>query len=201
MMPLPAPLVLASTSRYRIAQLQRLGMEFEAVAPPIEEETIVAETARGTIALRAAVKACAVQELPDYEHAFILAADQGVILVGDDGTEQLLGKPGDHPRAVAQLCALAGRSHTLYTAVALAVPGGALLEVQETVLVTMRAFAEDEAAQVVARDESWDCAGSYKIEGAGPWLMERVECSDPTAIEGLPLMAVGRLLRRAGGMR
>lgn len=198
MIPLPVPLILASTSRYRRAQLERLGVEFEAVAPPIEEERITAEGPRSTIALRAAFKACSVQELPEYEHCWILGADQGVVLRGPDGQDALLGKPGDPERAVAQLMQLSGRSHELFTAIALALPGGDLLEAHETVTITMRAFAEDEAREVVMRDQSWDCAGSYKIEGAGPWLMDRVESLDPTSIEGLPLLAVGRLLRAAG---
>lgn len=194
---LPAPLVLASTSRYRRAQLERLGLEFESVAPPIEESDIVADGPRGTVALRAAFKACAVQELPGYEGALIIGADQGVVLAGLDGIELLLGKPGTPEAAVAQLMTLAGRTHELFTAVALALPGGRLLEAHEVVQVTMRNFAEDEARDIVLRDETWDCAGAYKIEAGGPWLMDRVTCEDPTAIEGLPLMALGRLLRQA----
>lgn len=194
---LPAPLVLASTSRYRRAQLERLGLEFVCVEPPIEEQDVVADGPRGTVALRAAFKACAVQELPGYADSLIIGGDQGVVLRGDDGHERLLGKAGDPEAAVAQLMRLSGRTHELFTAVALALPGGRLLEAHETVRVTMRAFAEDEARAVVLRDQTWDCAGSYKIEAGGPWLMERVACEDPTAIEGLPLMALGRLLRQA----
>ncbi len=194
---LPAPLVLASTSRYRRAQLERLGLEFRSITPPIEEETIIADGPRGTVALRAAFKACAVQELPGYEDCLIIGADQGVVLTDDAGHEQLLGKPGSADAAVAQLMRLSGRTHELFTAVALALPGGRLLEAHETVFVTMRAFAEDEARAMVERDETWDCAGSYKIEAGGPWLMDRVACDDPTAIEGLPLIALGRLLRQA----
>jgi septum formation protein len=199
MISLPGRLVLASTSRYRFAQLERLGLEFEVCAPPIDEEALVADGPRDTVALRAAFKACAVQELPEFEEAWIIGADQGVVFREDDGSERLIGKPGDEDAAVAQLMELSGRSHELFTAVALALPGGRLVEANTSVHVVMRAFAEDEARAVVQRDQSWDCAGSYKIEAGGPWLMERVSCDDPTAIEGLPLMILGAMLRKAAG--
>ena len=108
-----------------------------------------------------------------------------------------LGKPGRADRAVEQLMELAGRSHTLATAIALTLPDGQTLEALEEVVVTMRAFSRDDALAIVHRDQTWDCAGAYKIEAAGPWLMERVQARDPTAIEGMPLIAFGRLLRRA----
>ena len=194
---LPAPLVLASTSRYRQAQLRRFGLPFEAVGAPIEEELIVAETPHSTIALRAAFKACSLQETPQFEEAWIIGADQGVVLGDDAGESTLIGKPGSAEAAVEQLMRLSGRSHELYTAVALALPGGRLLEASASVRIWMRAFSVSEAEAVVAQDETWDCAGAYKIERAGPWLMERIEADDPTSIEGLPMIALGQLLRRA----
>ena len=194
---LPAPLILASTSTYRRAQLARFGLPFTAVAAPVEEDAIVADTPRETIALRAAFKACALQELAGYEEAWIIGADQGVVLTAADGTAELIGKPGTPDAAVAQLMRLSGRSHELFTALALAMPGGRLLEAAAVVRITMRAFSVSEAEAVVMQDETWDCAGAYKIERAAPWLMTRVQADDPTSIEGLPMIALGELLRQA----
>ncbi len=194
---LPAPLVLASTSRYRRAQLERLGLPFTALASPVDEHSIVADTPRQTVSLRAAFKACAVQEDPAFSEAWIIGADQGVVLSTPGGQAELLGKPGSAEAAVAQLMRLSGRTHELFTALALALPGGRLLEAASAVRVTMRAFSLSEAEVVVAQDETWDCAGAYKIERAGPWLMERIDADDPTSIEGLPMIALGQLLRQA----
>lgn len=207
---LPAPLILASTSTYRRAQLARFGLPFTAMASPIDEALILADTPQQTIALRAAFKACAVQELPEHSESWIIGADQGVVLAparvgdaagyeGQAGREkpELLGKPGTPEAAVAQLMRLSGRSHELFTALALALPGGRLLEAASVVRVTMRAFSLSEAETIVAQDETWDCAGAYKIERAAPWLMEAIEADDPTSIEGLPMIALGRLLRAA----
>ncbi len=194
---LPAPLILASASRYRQAQLQRFGLPFEATTAPIEEHLIEADSPQSTVSLRAAFKACSLQESSDYAESWIIGADQGVVLVDDQGHAQLLGKPGSPEAAVEQLMRLSGRSHELFTAVALALPGGRLLEASSSVRVWMRAFSVSEAEAVVAQDETWDCAGAYKIERAGPWLMDKLEADDPTSIEGLPMIALGRLLRRA----
>ncbi|MCO4761402.1 MAG: Maf-like protein [Myxococcales bacterium] len=194
---LPAPLILASESRYRRAQLERFGIPFEAMASPIDETVIVADTPRQTIALRAAFKACALQEMDGFSETWIIGADQGVVLSGEAGQAELIGKPGTPEAAVAQLMRLSSRTHELFTAVALAVPGGRLLEAAESVRITMRAFSVSEAEAIVQQDETWDCAGSYKIERAAPWLIDRIEANDPTSIEGLPMIALGQLLRQA----
>ncbi len=194
---LPTDLILASASPYRHAQLERFGLPFTALAAPIDEALIVAETPRQTISLRAAFKACALQEIDEFSEAWIIGADQGVVLSSPDGGAELIGKPGTPEAAVAQLMRLSGRTHELFTALALAMPGGRLLEAAEVVRITLRAFSVSEAEAVVMQDETWDCAGAYKIERAAPWLMERVEADDPTSIEGLPMIALGRLLRQA----
>lgn len=195
-----ASLVLASTSRYRAALLARLEIPFEALAPDFDEEAerrhfaelgpagFAAHLARGKAAsLRAA--------RPD---AWILAADQiGVLERG--GRPELLGKPGSEEAAVAQLCALAGRSHELLTAVVLAGPGDApLREALDRHRLTLRDFSRAEVARYVARHQPLDCAGSYRIEDAGIALFERIQGDDYTGVIGLPLIAVSKLLREAG---
>ena len=190
-LPLPAPLVLASTSKYRQAQLRRLGVEFSAFAPHYDEAPVPGLQPLALIAHHAREKAQAVRRAHPDGTAWILAADQGVVLDG-----RLIGKPHTVQNAIAQLLELAGKTHELCTHVVLDVPGRQL---QETSIarVHVRPLTLAEAQAYVARDAPLDCAGSYKIECAGPWLFERLETDDPTAIEGLPLIAVARLLRSA----
>lgn len=196
-----APLVLASTSRYRVAQLSRLGLPFSAVSPPVDEASVVASDPVATIAARALAKAESARGVAGCEAAWIIGADQGVVLQTPGQAAELLGKPGNEEAAVHQLMRLAGRAHALVTAVCLSLPSGEALQASERVTICMWAFSEQHARAVVRRDRSWDCAGSYKIEASGPLLMERIEGQDPTAIEGLPLLALGRLLRQAQGRR
>lgn len=191
---LPAPLVLASTSKYRRAQLERLGLPFSCVAPPYAEEPVPGLDARQLVDHHARQKALAVQQLPAHASAWVLGADQGVVLDEPAGAV-LLGKPGSFDAAVQQLLRLAGRDHELRTAVVLALPQGPLLERVVTVRMRVRTLTRAEAEAYVARDQPLDCAGSYRIEAAGPLVLEAASGDDPTAIEGLPLLAVAALLR------
>ncbi|MSP92240.1 MAG: Maf-like protein [Myxococcales bacterium] len=194
----PAPLVLASTSRWRLAQLARLGLKFACVKPAYAELPVAGLAARALIAHHARAKAMAVATLPQWSRAFVLGGDQGVVL-GDGADAELLGKPGTEDAAVAQLLRLAGRRHDLVTSIALVGPGGGTAwEHTDVTTLTVRLLTEPEARAYVRRDQPLDCAGSYRIEAAGPWLFEAIVGEDPTAIEGLPLLAVCRLLRAAG---
>jgi len=193
---LPAPLVLASTSAYRRAQLARLGVPFECTKPEYDEAPVPGLDPRALIAHHARQKAKVVQATGQWPDAWILAADQGVVLDEADGAV-LLGKPGTTQAAVAQLLRLAGREHELHTVVVLLRPDGKLFGRTVPVTLRLRPLESDEAAAYVAQDEPLDCAGSYKIERAGPALLEWARGDDPTAIEGLPMMAVAALLREA----
>lgn len=191
-----SPLVLASTSRYRQAQLAQLGIPFESVAPPYEELPVAGLTAAQTVDHHALQKCLAVQQLPAYAERWVLAADQGVVVQGPDG-EVLLGKPYTVQLAVEQLLALQGRTHQLRTSVVLGVPGRAPLQSVCAAEVHVRPLTRDEALAYVLADEPLDCAGSYRIEQAGPFLFDAIHTDDPTAIVGLPLLHVAKLLREA----
>ncbi len=188
----PAPIVLASTSSYRKALLERLRLPFRCVAPGVDEALARgAEREPAAIAARLArAKAEAVaRREPD---AVVIGSDQ-VCALG----EEVLGKPGTAERAVAQLLRLAGRSHRLFTAVAIVHRGGCVAWVEETIL-EMRALGAEEAARYVAADAPLDCAGSYKIESLGIALFERVVAEDASSIVGLPLLRTSRELRLLG---
>jgi len=192
-------LILASTSPYRRALLERLGLPFTAVAPPFGEVAPEpgADPAR-VVTKNALGKALSV--LPDHPDSLVIGSDQVAVC----GAE-ILTKPGTPERAVEQLLRLAGREHRLVTAVAVlfSPPAGAAAEggtrgdhaVVENRL-QMRPLTRAEAEAYVRREQPLDCAGSYKSEGLGVTLFERMEGEDPTAIVGLPLIALSRLLRR-----
>jgi septum formation protein len=176
-------LILASTSRYRSALLQRLGVPFEAIAPDVDESE-----AKGwglsprDLALElAGQKARAVAtKHPD---AVVIGSDQVGDLDGD-----LLDKPGTDVRACAQLMTMQGRTHRLWTAVYVVGPAGAEAHWVDETRLTMRALSAEQIAAYVAADQPLDCCGSFKIESRGVALFSKVEGADPTAIEGLPLM-------------
>lgn len=183
--------VLASTSVYRRALLERLGVPFRAVAPAVDERAV--ELPPRALAQRLSyLKAeAAVSVAPD---ALIIGSDQVACLDGE-----VLHKPGTPERARAQLAALAGRTHELITGVCvLDAASGERREHLDVHRITLRALDPAEIADYVARDEPLDCAGSYKIEGLGIALMARIDGDDFTAITGLPLMAVARMLSELG---
>ncbi len=183
-------LILASTSVYRRQLLERLGLKFECVAPGVDEstcpESIPLERARRL----AYAKAVAVSAY--YQDAVVIGSDQ---VLDFDGLT--LGKPGTDEAACLQLRQLAGREHRLITAVALSGPSGIWTHHDVTRLV-MRPLSDREIARYVERDRPLDCAGSYKFESLGVALFSRIESEDPTAIVGLPLMALVKGLRFFG---
>jgi septum formation protein len=185
-------LILASTSVYRRAQLERLGLPFEVVAPVTDEAAINPEglPPERVALLRAGDKAAGVERL--HPGATVIGSDQ---LVDLDG--RILGKPGSSDSAIAQLQSLAGRPHRLITAVAIARSRHVQSHVDTTTL-WMRRLAADEIERYVAADQPLDCAGSYRIESRGIALFKKIETSDPSAIQGLPMIALVTLLRTLG---
>ena len=186
-------LVLASTSPYRRALLDRLGVAYEAVPHGADERAPgpVGETPDALVVRLAHEKAGSVASA--HPGAFVLASDQVVDLGG-----AVLGKPGDGEAAVAQLGRLSGRTHRLLTAVALRHPGGRTETALDVHLMTMRVLDEPTRRRYVTRDAPIDCAGAYRIESLGIALFDAIEGADFTAIVGLPLVTVARLLRGAG---
>jgi septum formation protein len=185
-------LILASTSRYRRELLARLRLPFEVLAPQVDE-TARAGEAPATLAERLALaKADAVAAL--HPRAVVIGADQVADLDG-----RPIGKPGDHPRAVAQLRAMSGRSVVFHTAVAVrrADTGYARVLVAP-VRVQFRALTDLEIDHYLRAEQPYDCAGSAKAETLGIALLEAIHSDDPTALIGLPLIRTCTLLREAG---
>jgi septum formation protein len=185
-------IVLASTSIYRRQLLERFGLPFETVAPRVDESRLPDEPPAKLAERLALAKARAVAaERPD---ALVVGSDQ-VAALGDE----IFGKAGDIERAVAQLQRMSGQEVLFHTALALVDSrnGG---EQTETVVtrVRFRALTEAEIRRYLAREPAIDCAGSAKCEGLGIALLDALSGDDPTALIGLPLIALARMLRAAG---
>jgi septum formation protein len=181
-------LILASTSFYRKSQLALLKIPFDAIAPDVDEDAFKAQNfSPRELALRLAIeKARAVAQIhPD---AVVIGGDQLVSF-----QDQILGKPRTEENAIEQLSKLAGHPHDLITAVAVCHQGACETHVDETRL-WMRPLDREALERYVRTDRPLDCAGSYKIESLGIALFERIETQDHTAITGLPLLAITRLL-------
>ena len=186
-------LVVATTSRYRLELLGRLGVPFSSVAHRCDEDAL---KRRGTAPRELAcalARAKAESVAEEHPGAFVLGSDQ-VCVLGDE----ILSKPGSHARAEAQLARLSGTTHQLITALALRYPDGRTAERVSVHPMRMRPLTLDAIARYVAADEPLDCAGSYKIEGRGIALFESIGGDDFTGIVGLSLIALTDLLIEAG---
>lgn len=186
----PRRLVLASSSPYRKALLERLGLAFEIAVPAVDEQRLPGESAPD-LALRLSVLKARAVAAGD---ALVIGADQVAAL-----DALLLGKPGDHEAAVRQLRALSGRTAEFHTAVSLLDSAANALESRIVgCRVTFRALDERRIEAYLRREQPYDCAGSAKVEGLGIALIERIDTEDPTSLIGLPLIALTGMLERAG---
>ncbi len=187
----PPSLILASQSPYKRRLFGRLGIDFEAKSPAIDERRRDGESAPEMARRLAIEKAQALAA--DHPDAFIIGSDQVIAL-----EEQLFQKPGTPQRAIDQLQKLQGKTHRLINSVAL-YPGEETITHSTTVYeMVMRPLSIDQIQSYVAEDNPIDCAGSYRIESAGIRLFEATRGDDPTAIEGIPLTRVWTLLLKAG---
>jgi septum formation protein len=185
-------LVLGSTSRYRRELLARLLLPFTVDAPAIDESARPGEAPAHTALRLAEAKARAVA-----------ARHPGALVIGSDQVAELdgraIGKPADHADAFRQLRAASGRTLDFHTGVALAhADSGRCRTRLVTVSSTFRTLADADIERYLAHEAPYDCAGSVKSEGFGIALFERIESADPTALIGLPLIAVVSLLREEG---
>ncbi len=185
-------LILASTSPYRRELLARLGLPFEIQRPDVDEAALPGEPA-ATLAERLALaKASAVARA--HPEAVVIGSDQ-VCRAGS----RLLGKPGTVAAACAQLAELSGGEAEFLTAVCVIDgPQARMQQVMVPTTVRFRALSASQIARYVESERPLDCAGSFKAEGLGIALFESLRSDDPTALIGLPLIALTRCLRELG---
>jgi len=185
-------IILASSSQYRRGLLDRFLAQFETISPDIDESNKEGLEPQALAAQLARKKAEAIAS--NARDALVIGADQLAVL--DD---RVLGKPGDHKNAIEQLLAASGKAVTFMTAVCILDPVGRTRhEHIDKTTVRFRQFDRRHAEAYLRIDEPYDCAGSFKVEGAGFVLFESVKTDDPTALIGLPMIWVSARLLELG---
>ncbi|QFT54689.1 nucleoside triphosphate pyrophosphatase [Microbulbifer sp. THAF38] len=187
-----SPLILASSSPYRRALLQQLNLPFRHAAPHINEEARPGEGA-GALALRLAQeKAQAL--VKDHPKALIIGSDQVAEYEGG-----ILGKPGNRTKAIAQLQACSGNKVIFHTGLSLLdSESGRQASTVETFTVYFRPLSLAQIERYVELEEPYDCAGSFKVEGLGIALFEKLDGTDINTLVGLPLIRLVDLLGEFG---
>ena len=183
-------LVLASTSPYRLHLLRQLELSFHVAAPTYKERMESNVSAELLVKHQALQKARSIAK--KYDNALIIGSDQVFV----DARYRVLGKPGTPGKAIEQLLEMQGRKHTFYTGLAIydSASGESLTEF-DTFSVTMRELTEAQIKHYVAKENPVDCAGSFKIEGLGIALMEKMSGNDYNTLIGLPLILLVDMLR------
>ena len=185
-------LVLASTSPFRQQILRKLNIEFTVDAPQVDESATVQESPEQLVIRLSEAKAKAVAER--HSEALIIGSDQVALLNG-----QILGKPHTHENAVAQLRAASGQQVTFLTGLCLYNSATGHTQTECVPFsVYFRQLTEQQIERYLRQDQPYNCAGSFKSEGLGITLFEKLEGDDPNSLIGLPLIALVRMLHNEG---
>ncbi|HEY3540593.1 MAG TPA: Maf-like protein [Trinickia sp.] len=194
-------LILASSSPYRRALLERLRIPFEVAAPSLDETPHPGEAPAATALRLAEAKARAVAaraaDAPDSPGA------AGMLVIGSDQVATFdgrqIGKPGGHEAALAQLKEMRGRTVEFHSALTLFDAARDIVQIEDVVTrVRFRDLPQEELEAYLLAETPYDVAGSAKAEGLGIALVDAIDSDDPTALVGLPLIALTRMLRTAG---
>jgi septum formation protein len=191
----PPRLILASSSPYRRELLERLRIPFDIIVPAIDETPLAGETPEVTALRLAEAKARALTDK--------LGADEAALVIGSDQVATYdglqIGKPGTHDKALAQLQAMRGREVLFHSALCLFDSRSGVAQSADVVTRVQFRDLPDAALDAYLRAETpYDVAGSAKSEGLGIVLLEAIHSDDPTALVGLPLIALSRMLLAAG---
>lgn len=187
------PIILASASPRRSELLRQVGIDFIAMPADVDEAYRGGETPSEHALRLAAEKALSVAGQVD--EGIVIGADTVVIIDG-----RVLGKPVDRENAVAMLRTLAGRRHQVMTGMAvLGRPSGKMLQRLEVTDVWFRELGDDEIKAYVQSGEPMDKAGAYGIQGKGALFVSRIEGCYNNVV-GLPLFALGQMLKEMGSM-
>ncbi len=183
-------LILASTSVYRRELLTRLRIPFEVISPKVDETPFTGESTLDLAMRLAHAKAEAVAK--QFPEAWVIGSDQVADLCG-----AAIGKPGNFERAMAQLQLMRGQTVIFHAALCL-MKGDTQTTLSVPTEVRFRKLPDTVLENYLLAEEPYDCAGSAKSEGLGISLLESIKSDDPTALIGLPLIALTGLLRDAG---
>jgi septum formation protein len=186
--------ILASQSPYRKALLERVGFNFLAMSPKVDEESLkkqAVNSARELCERLAQAKAMSISI--DYPDTLVIGSDQLLNFKG-----QILGKSYGFEKAFEQLRQLQGEEHELLTSVAI-YKGATKIETwTNTAKMKMKKLTDQQITSYLKQDQPYDCSGSYKIERGGIKLFDAIECSDWSSIEGLPLIKLCQILNLNG---
>jgi len=185
-------LILASSSPFRKAILEKLGLPFEVLSPQLDETPQAHESAEQLVQRLAQSKAIAAAL--SHPEALIIGSDQVAIIDG-----RILGKPGDHNQAVAQLRQVSGKTVTFLTGLCLYNAASKQAQIEVVPFrVVFRDLSEQQIENYLQAEKPYNCAGSFKSEGLGIALFERLEGDDPNTLIGLPLLRLVRMLENEG---
>ncbi|HDT6508022.1 TPA: septum formation inhibitor Maf [Klebsiella aerogenes] len=185
-------LLLASTSPWRRMLLEKLSLPFECAAPEVDETPLPGESARQLVVRLAQAKAQALASR--FPQHLIIGSDQVCVLDGE-----ITGKPHTEENAHRQLRQASGTIVTFYTGLALYNSANGHLQTEcEPFDVHFRHLSDQEIEAYIRKENPLQCAGSFKSEGLGITLFERLEGRDPNSLVGLPLIALCQMLRREG---
>ncbi|MEK7990682.1 MAG: Maf family protein [Thiotrichaceae bacterium] len=188
----PHQLILASSSPYRKTVLSRLHLPFDTFSPQVDETQLPNESATNLVQRLAELKARAAQTL--YPNALVIGSDQ-VAVIG----EMILTKPHHHDNAVKQLSAMSGKQVDFLTGLCLLNTETRKIQVDIVRFgVKFRQLSPDQIENYLQHDKPYNCSGSFKSEGLGIALLERMIGSDPTAVIGLPLIRLVHMLEAEG---
>jgi len=183
---------LASGSRYRADLLGRLQLPFLIIKPDLDESALTNEAPAQTAMRLSIAKAEAIAQ--HHPGSLVIGSDQVADLSGAS-----IGKPGTAAAARAQLHAMRGRTLVFHSGLALVnADTGAVQSRVVASSVTFRNLTDDEIEHYLQRENALDCAGSAKSEGLGIALIAAIKSDDPTALIGLPLIALADMLRTEG---
>jgi len=189
---LQAPIILASSSPFRKALFERLNLSFQCLSPEIDESLQTDESAEVYVCRLAEQKARAIStSFPD---AVIIGSDQCALF--DD---QILGKPGNHQNALMQLKAMQGKSVIFHTGLCVMQASTGFSETEDILFqVNFRHLNDQQLNHYLEIEQPYQCAGSFKSEGYGTVLFDHMRGDDPTALIGLPLIRLVKMLENAG---
>jgi septum formation protein len=185
-------LILASTSPFRKSVLEKLGLPFDCHAPEVDEAPQPHETPAQLVERLSIAKAQAIAA--HLQQGLVIGSDQVAVI--DD---EILGKPGNHENAVAQLERASGKTVTFLTGLALVnAESGAIQAEVVPFKVVFRQLTQPQIVNYLNAEQPYNCAGSFKSEGLGIVLFERLEGDDPNTLIGLPLIRLIRMLEKEG---
>lgn len=185
-------IILASSSAFRKELLNKLGISFTCLPPNLDESARNTEPAPDLVMRLAEEKAAEIAKTED--QALIIGSDQVAVC-----NDLILGKPGNHENAVNQLRTMRGQQIQFHTGLALLNSTSGNVQVDcVSVTVQFRHYTNQEIERYLQREPAYQCAGSFKSEGLGISLVDAIRCDDPTALVGLPLIRLTRMLREEG---